>query len=155
MKKICILFFLLMLFCKSVSAQLSEEKSLSKFSWLEGKWERVMNNPNQSGFEEWERSEDSLTGRGVTIQQGDTVFVEKLFIEMKNDDWYYVADVSQNTEPTYFKIIEIYDAGFASENPEHDFPKKIEYQLSDNGELNVIISGDDRSVPFTFHKKNE
>ncbi len=155
MKKISFLFFLHLLFCRFVCAQPSNEESLNKFSWLEGKWERVMNNSNQSGFEEWEWSDDSLKGLGMTIQQGDTVFVEKLSIERKNDNWYYVADVAQNAEPIYFKMTEIYDTGFVSENPDHDFPKKIEYQMMNDGELNVMISGDGRSVPFMFQKMDK
>lgn len=114
-----------------------------------------MENPNQTGFEEWERENGYLTGLGVTIQQGDTVFVEKLSIEIKDHDLYYVADVNPNVEPTYFKIFEISETGFVSENPDHDFPKKIEYQLLGDGELNVIISGDGRSVPFMFKKMDE
>lgn len=114
-----------------------------------------MANQNQSGYEEWERRGNSWTGRGATIQEDDTVFVEKLSIEMKNDDWYFVADVSQNTEPIYFKITESSETGFVSENPNHDFPKKIEYQLLGDGELNVTISGDGRSVTITFHKMDK
>lgn len=155
MKKLYLTVSMLMLLIQSVSAQTFDEKSISALRWLEGKWERVMNNPNQSGFEEWKHRDGVLKGLGVTIQKSDTVFVEKLSIEIKNYDLYYVADVGPNVEPTYFKITEISETGFVSENPDHDFPKKIEYKLSGDGELNVTISGDGRSVPFTFHKQNE
>lgn len=152
MKVIAISISLLILLCQSASAQVSSEESMSAFTWLEGTWERLLSHPNQTGFEEWERVGDLLQGTGVTIQQGDTVFVERLSIERRDDEWYYVADVEQNPEPVFFLITDAWEAGFVSENPMHDFPKKIEYQLSDDNSLIVTISGDGRSDSFMFQR---
>lgn len=152
MKTIFFSLLILTLIKPSVFAQKAEDIPFEKLKWLEGKWERMMENPNQTGYEDWKIKNGSFQGMGVTIQQGDTVFVEKLSIERMEGDWYYIADVNPNVEPTYFMISEISENGFVSENPDHDFPKKIEYQLKNDGELSVVISGDGRSIPFVFRK---
>lgn len=151
MKKSFLLIVLLIAFSRVVTGQTLNEH-LSELAWLEGKWERDTGNQNQSAFEEWEINEDMLTGVGVTLQRGDTVFVEKLSITFKDGDLYYVADVNPNAEPVYFRITEFSATGFVSENPEHDFPKKIEYRLESEGQLIATISGGGRSIPFEFHK---
>lgn len=152
MKTILFSLLLLMLLLQPVAAQHFTDEFLSKLSWLQGKWERVIENPDQTGFEQWQMRNHSFQGLGVTLHQEDTVFVEKLSIEMKENDWYYVADVEQNAEPTNFKITEVSEYGFVSENPDHDFPKRIEYQLVSDMKMIVTISGDGRSVPFIFQK---
>lgn len=153
MKKIYYLLFLSLLFSLTLSAQSTSVNPIAQLNWLEGRWERVMNNPDQTAFEEWEVKNGMLVGKGVTLQGTDTVFVENLSILLKEDKLYYVADVDSNIEPTYFRITSYSKNGFISENPEHDFPKQIEYQLTEEGELTATISGDGQSIPFLFRKK--
>jgi hypothetical protein len=51
--------------------------------------------------------------------------MEMITVLIRDDAIYYVADVPQNQQPVYFKFTEITESGFACENPDHDFPKKI------------------------------
>lgn len=153
MAKYLFSFLVLLFLVQPVFAQDSDRDLLTELAWLQGRWERVTDNTNRTAFEEWEVQNQMLVGRGVTIQGTDTVFVEKLSILMKDDQLYYVADVNLNTEPTFFKITEYSEKGFISENPDHDFPKKIEYRLSGNGQLTATISGDGQSIPFVFRKQ--
>ena len=152
MRKTAFVVMVFLMISPALFAQSSPVYQISELNWLEGRWERVMNNPNQSGFEEWEIKDEMLKGVGITLQQGDTVLVERLSIKAEDGDLYYVADVNPNTEPTYFKITVISETGFMSENPDHDFPKKIEYQQQKKEELIVTISGDERSIQFLFKK---
>jgi hypothetical protein len=43
---------------------------------------------------------------------------------------------------------------FVCENPEHDFPKKIDYTLSD-GKMTARISGNGRSFDFIFSRSKK
>lgn len=124
-------------------------QSVDDFSWLEGTWQRQNTKPGSSAFETWNQSEGMLSGMGVTLKGTDTVFIEKLKIVNQKDTWYYVAEVSHNAAPTYFKITSFGKEGFVCENPDHDFPKKIVYALEDD-RLIATISGDGKSIPFTF-----
>lgn len=124
-----------------------------KLNWLEGTWKKVNGKPNRSGYEKWERlTPSSMKGIGVTLQEKDTVFLEKLELAVKDNAIYYVADVAENKESTWFKITSIGNNGFTCENNEHDFPKKIVYEITGR-KLKVITSGNGRSINFLFEKE--
>ena len=77
------------------------------------------------------------------------VFLEKIQIVSKNGNIYYVADVKENKAPVYFKFTSLTPDGFVCENPEHDFPKRIEYRLT-GSTLTVIISAGAKSQNYLF-----
>lgn len=132
-----------------------ESKALEQMGWLVGTWERMNMKPTETAFETWTReSSIKFAGKGVTLRDQDTVFVETLNLSFKDEKLYYVAEVSHNEEPTYFEVTRVTDSGFVCENPQHDFPKKISYTL-DGNRLTVVISGDGKSVPFQFLKSLE
>ncbi|WP_425392674.1 DUF6265 family protein [Ekhidna sp.] len=145
MKKITLTLTLLII------AQLSLAQSLEDFKWLVGKWERHNVKPGTSAFEIWGKTGGELTGMGVSMKGTDTTFTEKLKIIKKDGSMYYVADVSSNASPTYFKIMSVSTNGFVSENPQHDFPKKIEYILEGN-RMTAIISAGEQKMGFVFEK---
>ncbi len=86
------------------------------------------------------------------MQGKDTAFVEKITILIKENEIYYVANVPENKQPVYFKLIEINNTGFVCENPEHDFPNRISYQLSGTN-LKAQTSGSDKSFEYLFQKE--
>ena len=145
MKRI-LLLSLTMLFASFCHAQ-----SMKDFEWLLGKWERSNTQPGSEAFELWEWNDATLTGTGLTLQGTDTVFVEHLQLLKQADEFYYVADVAHNQEPTYFRITQVGKQQFTCSNPSHDFPKQISYELEGNM-LKVVISGNGRSIPFIFNK---
>ncbi|WP_420575988.1 DUF6265 family protein [Ekhidna sp.] len=145
MKKITLCIFVLAI------TQLTFAQSIKDLKWLEGKWERQNVNPGTSAFEVWKKTKDGYEGWGVSMKGTDTTFVEKLKIVKEDGNMYYVADVSANAEPTYFKITSVSENGFVSENPEHDFPKKIEYIL-EGTRMTAIISAGEKKMGFVFDK---
>lgn len=155
MKKIFVLSILIASATTGFSQTVAHETSVNftKLEWLLGTWSRTnISKPGRSSHERWEKIDPySLKGFGVTMQGKDTVFIEKITILIKENDIYYVADVPENKQPVYFKLIEINDTGFICENPEHDFPKKISYQLSGTN-LKAQISGNGKSVDYLFSK---
>ena len=150
-KSLLSLSFLLVMSACSPS---SKESDLKNFEWLLGKWERVNENPEKTTFENWERhSPTTLKGTGITLKGQDTIFMEKLRIEIRQENIYYIPEVAHNAAPVLFKIQECSNTGFTAENPDHDFPKKIAYQKTGNG-MKATISGDGRSIDFIFRRTN-
>ncbi len=144
--------FLSLFWLKPASAQQNDNAGLAQVEWLAGKWERLNTRPGRTAFEVWEKKDWGYTGMGYTLQGIDTVFVERLSIRSRDGELWYVADVSQNVEPTWFKFTETSESGFVCENPDHDFPKRIEYIMGDGDNMQAIISGDGQSVTFSFRK---
>ncbi len=150
------LFLFLTLTVHVLAAQSTSKKATDNFSklqWMLGIWTRTTNEPGQSGMESWSKvSSGEFLGKGITMKGTDTLFVEKLKLILKDDDIYYVSDVPENPSPVSFKITAISTNGFTCENPSHDFPKKISYQLNGKS-LKATISGDGKSIDYHFTKK--
>ncbi|MEQ8926343.1 MAG: DUF6265 family protein [Fulvivirga sp.] len=121
-----------------------------QFDWLNGQW---VNQKNGS-IEEWVLHSDELIGKAYGVENGDTTIYETLTITKKEDDWFYVADVSHNSEPTHFKMTLIEPGHFICKNPDHDFPKQIEYILKDE-RLTVTISDDQKAINFEFKRPSD
>lgn len=148
------LFLIILSFTSSAWSQSPVALDFTKLSWLEGTWTRTNGTkPGRSAHERWEKSsEQELRGYGVTLQGQDTIFLEKITVLVKDNAIYYVADVPQNQQPVYFKFTEITESGFVCENPEHDFPKKISYQL-ESDKLKAQISGNGKAIDYWFELK--
>lgn len=124
-----------------------------KLEWLVGKWIKVNTKPGRSGFERWEATNPgSMKGLGLTLNGNDTVFIERLQLLARDNAIYYVADVDENKALTYFKLTAISNNGFTCEDPNHDFPKKIVYELAGK-KLKVTTSGNGKSTDFFFEKE--
>ncbi len=143
-----LLFIVLSFYGVSAATGLSDEK-IESFRWLEGTWR----NMRTGDYEQWRMNTDShiWEGRGFRIAGEDTSFTERLIIAC-DGDCHYIADVPHNPEPVRFKITEITETGFHSENPGHDFPKFIKYELESDGRMRAIIGAGDRTIRFEFQK---
>jgi len=132
--------------------QPNAKQDFKKLKWLIGNWKRTDVKPGQSGTETWSvTSATSFKGLGVTLKGKDTVSLEKLSLIIRGNDIFYVADVTGNPKPVYFKMTSITGNSFVCENPEHDFPKKISYKLVGN-KIEASISGNGKSIPYNFVK---
>ncbi len=131
----------------------SQRNDPQKLNWLEGKWNRVDVQGDAQAFEKWESNSETLTGIGVMLSEGDTVFVERLSISKGKRGLVYTTRVTQTAEPTTFRITRAGSNGFMCENEGQDFPKKIAYQLN-GGLLTVTVSGNSRSRKFIFRKED-
>lgn len=149
--KYILLSLIIIISCQGRNDAVSQSLDMESLNWLEGTWNRV--GTNDFAHERWEKvSSTEWNGWGITFKGADTSFVEKIKIIKQDNNLYYVADVPENQEPVYFKFISMTKNGFVCENPDHDFPKRIEYKLNGNN-LSAIISGDGKSIPFNFQKQ--
>jgi len=113
--------------------------NLDDVLWIADNW--IISEDGITTNEHWEKISDSLIeGGSQTVKNGDTVFTEKLKIILKDGDIFYVAEVSHNNAPVFFKLTGALPDKAVFENPEHDFPQKITYEL-DNGNLHAYIEG--------------
>ncbi|MBL7874358.1 MAG: hypothetical protein JNL53_01765 [Cyclobacteriaceae bacterium] len=147
------MFFILMLLSQCSLAQSGSSADISQLSWLEGTWNRTNVKPGRTVHERWiKTASGDWQGWGVSMRGADTTFVEKLKILSKENSLYYVADVPGNPELTYFKFTELTTTGFVCEDPTHDFPKKISYQINGNI-LKAVVSGNGKSIEYLFERK--
>jgi len=132
--------------------QPKQNPEFNKLKWLTGTWIRTGLKAGQTGTETWSvTSATKLTGKGITMRGADTTVVEKLSLIVMDNDIFYVADVTGNPKPVFFKMTSITADSFVCENPQHDFPKKIAYTRVDGG-IHATISGDGKSVDYNFVK---
>jgi hypothetical protein len=151
--KLVYAMIILLILSSGTHAQSVTNTDFGTLSWLEGKWIRLqIKKVGRSAFEEWKKVSDyEFHGIGVTLQDKDTVFVEKLKIILVGNEIHYVADIPENPRPVHFTFTAISSQHFTCENPKHDYPKKISYQL-DGDTLKAQTSGDGKLQEFLFEK---
>jgi hypothetical protein len=126
---------------------MSQTISLSSLDWMIDSW---ISENNESG-ETWsKKTENEYTGEGWQLQNGERKIFEKLSLVSKNDGIYYVADVSHNEKPVCFKLTKSDTNKAVFENPEHDFPDIITYELISPDILTAVIEGRNKKIEFRF-----
>jgi hypothetical protein len=143
------------------SAMAQKIKSLRNVDWLEGKW--MMEGKKGDTYEEWKIIDDNrMEGKSYKVFKRDTSSRETLEIIIENGELYYIATVKDqnNGEPVRFKMSDGNRRHMDFENPEHDFPKKINYQWKQNDRFMVEIIGPikpgskkDKTILFSFKKQ--
>jgi hypothetical protein len=119
-----------------------------EFSWLVGTWQEV----DKSNFEVWTLVGQELLAESYELQvDGTKKISEKIRLIKKMNAFFYVPDVPHNKKPVEFKITSFNTTGFVAENPQHDFPKKITYQL-DGIKMTATISDDSKTYSYFFQK---
>lgn len=113
----------------------SSDPQLQGFEQLKGSW--ISNNNENTFSETWNLKGDRLIGEGFLVKGKDTVFGEKLMVENINGKLVYIADVP-GQHPTLFTCTEHTPGRWKFENPEHDFPQMILYELK-GGNLRVVL----------------
>ncbi len=122
----------------------SYASNMHSFSWLIGAWK--METKRGVICEKWKSSNDStLSGKSMLVKNttGDTVFLEKIQLVYRNNAYFYipVAEGQNNNDPVEFKITSYNANGFVAENPDHDFPKRIMYNLITKDSIHAVIDG--------------
>jgi hypothetical protein len=100
------------------------------FSRLEGKW--ISTYDSSRYIEVWACVNDSLyTSTGSQLKGSDTLFSEKVEIKTGKSIRQYIPQVNNQNggQPVIFDITTVSDSSFIAENPAHDFPQRIVYNL--------------------------
>jgi hypothetical protein len=119
-------------------------EKLKSFHWFIGSWQ----NESKTGIltETWTVLNDSVfSGTSYLIEKGDTQFSEQMSIKQRGNDIFYIPVVKDqnNGKPTLFKLnnlpnVQPEDKVARFENPLHDFPQIVLYQLKGDSMLAEI-----------------
>ncbi|OGO76924.1 MAG: hypothetical protein A2Y23_08810 [Clostridiales bacterium GWB2_37_7] len=162
MKQIFFWFALSLLFAcqskvKPSVTEASKYPELKKTEWLLGAWQKQ----SAKGIltESWLQLNDStFIGRSFFVSGGDTLSSESIRLEQRNNKLYYIPTVADQNEGKAITFVKtsMTDSAVIFENPEHDFPQKIEYrfQKPDSliAEISAIINYSQKSIVFRMGK---
>jgi hypothetical protein len=112
----------------------------TELDFLVGTWKRE----NKELFEVWERSKPAeLLGYSFRMDGNQEIVTETLVIKKKGDQFVYEATVPDQNEgrTVQFILSNETDSLFSFENDDHDFPKKIQYKIIDENQIEVIVLG--------------
>lgn len=125
---------------------------LERLAWLVGTWQRTDLPSDDTGYERWQRAGSGYVGTSVHERASGRRFEEKLSLIVRDGAVHYIADTPQNPAPVAFRLTHIADRHVAFENPQHDYPKTIEYRRDGDHGLSVRISAGDKASEFHFSR---
>lgn len=112
--------------------------------WMIGHWEQA--GERSIIQESWIRQDaDTILGFGRTIRAatGRVVAQELLRMVRKDGQLVFEAKPDANPDWTAFQPAECSDRRLIVENPDHDFPTRLDYQLVATDTMTVFVSGAD------------
>lgn len=149
-----LLVALTMALTSAVGAVAADDPPARSFAWLSGHW--CSESGDQLLEEYWLPAEGNLAlGVGRTVKAGKTVTFEFMRIETRDGVTRYVA-IHDGQPPTAFKLTASGADWARFENPQHDFPKRVEYRRTSSG-LHAEIAGPGKDgkeavIPFEFRR---
>ena len=112
---------------------------LSSLAWMAGSWEGEAGGVEME--EHWTAPKGGvMLGLHRDVRPERPAFFEFLRIVETEDGVTYLAS-PMGREPTPFSLVEASGTRVVFENPEHDFPQRISYELSEDGWLVSRIEG--------------
>lgn len=148
MRKLITLVLLLSFLCACGHKEEKKDYALvNKASWFLGEWHCDSSYGNFT--EKWEKLSDStMIGESNIVKGKDTIFKENIVLEQRNDSLFYnvlIKDKNQE-ENTSFYLTESTDNQLVFENPKHDFPTKIIYNLIKPDSIIASIHGKEKGI---------
>lgn len=130
---------------------------LDAAAWLLGEWQAA--DADRTITESWRTvSPDTYEGSGETrsLADGRAIDSEVLRLVRMADAVFYVAKVAHNPYPVSFRLVDCPPHRLVFENPSHDFPRRLEYTLADDGTLTVAVSdGADKGFTLRFRRQGD
>ena len=97
---------------------------------------------NLISYEEWKKVSDNFyQARSWTMYNDKQVYEENIELKAENGEVYYIPHVVENKGPVRFKMTSLEGNLATFENPAHDFPQKITYEMRGDTMLFARISG--------------
>lgn len=120
---------------RSTASPEDAQPKITNLAWLAGHWEGERD--GRVTEEVWLAPAGGfLLGMNRTVSKAGKGQFEFLRIEERPDGIVYVASPSGQAT-TDFPLVEAHDGYALFENPEHDFPKSVEYRRDAEGALHV------------------
>jgi len=130
--------------------------TIADLKWLEGAWTGTRGSSGQISFEErWSPAKGgAMLAVARTVSRERMSAFEFLRIVERDGGLVYIAQPNGGA-PTEFVMTELGDKRAVFENPRHDYPKRIVYELSADGELTATIGQSKGGTPRKFEFKRE
>ena len=120
------------------------------FDWLIGRWERANEEEGKATYEIWtKKGVRDYAGFGYTLENKDTIWQERMRLNMDQGYWVLAIQAHEDPEPVIFRMTQKTDTGFTCENPELEFPKSIQYRKSKGG-FEATVSNEETEIAFEF-----
>lgn len=124
------------------------KSDINSLKWITGCWANDTN--NKSVTEQWMKpAGNTMIGMSRTVNNGKTTAFEFLRLVQENADIFYIAKPSKQEE-TSFKLVKQTETEVVFENPTHDFPQRIIYQLKDKDFILARIEGENKGKKMGF-----
>lgn len=125
-------------------------RTAEALAWMAGQW--VAHEGDTLQEEAWSAPLGGLMlGHGRTVIGGRARFFEQLRIEERADGLVYVASpLGRGT--TEFRLTDGGARRARFENPVHDWPTAIEYELRDDGGLTARVSGPGKTEEYAWQR---
>ena len=137
MKKYSVLILLMLI--AGPSASETPKPSILQLHWLAGCW--APNDAENGTVEQWMApAGDAMLGMSRAIRGGRMVGFEYLRIVTRDETLVLIASPS-GQETAEFALKYLGKSEVVFENPEHDFPQRINYRLLDDEHLLGRIEG--------------
>lgn len=115
--------------------------SLDAVQWMLGDW--LADGRNTMTHETWWRvSPQTFEGESKAIRKAtpENPSTETLRLVEMSGEIFYLAKVAHNERPIPFKARNCTKDSVVFENPDHDFPKQLEYHRISSDSLRVVVS---------------
>ena len=133
-------FFTVIILISSFLYPPDNKKTFKKLFAVEGTWK--MATKKGALCEEWKRIDKSyLQNKGYMVKGADTIINERVALTRNGEGIFYTSTVEEqnNKQSIAFKMTSASSNTFVFENKEHDFPKRIVYQLVSADSLHAFI----------------
>ena len=125
-----------------------------RLGWLQGCWE--LSSGNRIVEEQWTRPRGGIMlGVGRTTRDGRLVEYETVVLREQDGRLAYEAHPS-GQESAVFLSTEVTDTRVVFENPAHDFPQRVGYELGSPDGLSVwvegSVKGQSRRIDFPYRR---
>ena len=116
------------------------QNDVNSMAWLSGCW--VASAGDVRTDEVWMEPEGGLmVGMARTVRGGTATGYESLLLQLKDSRLTYSAHPS-GQDPTDFQATEVSTERVRFENPQHDFPRAIEYERTSLDSLTANVYGE-------------
>jgi hypothetical protein len=130
----------------------SDTVRVSNLVWMSGCWVANEQGPEDFDAEHWTRPMGAMFGINRSVRAGRVSFYEYLRIEQSAGEIYFVARPAGAERETSFRLTESGESTVVFENPEHDFPNRIEYSRPEPGHLRARVSSGERGFEILFRR---
>ncbi len=113
---------------------------ISQLAWLGGCWKSETAEPGSG--EHWlPLAGGTLLGVSRTVKQGKTVEFEFMQIRTVENGQLALIAMPSGQKTTVFPVLRLGQSEVVFENPQHDFPQRVIYQLEGETKLRARIEG--------------